>query len=841
MGIKEFIQTELLLPRMQKNGVLVVYDRERRYRDLCLELATDKRRVIDAGESSIESRESALAALRNLGEDKTGQEGLIVYVPAKKPENDLQRQVVPFALYEACGAVFPSNDDGDEYLGICLKAKPDHATEIRKLFADNPSPSFAMIDAIGGGLKWPQLRATLKAESARDILLALLVPTEGQVKALKENVSWVQEARDLLRATLGLGLKTRSMNWSPISEELWRFLLFSEFVFDLPGDLPAALADVPRAPAEARVLVDYLCEQLRGHERTRSLYIEKAEEVEAELNLKDACRSIEDLGEKDTFPFEERTFLRRAIDGMNKDDLDLTRRLLDRHRNSIWRNKGESQAQWDLIQTALNLIEACDQGESLLAENSRTQAALLDYYTGSLREVDRLQREFEQAAGDLLDPHSLMDDVKGQARAAYRRLVEKVQTVFVKHLEASGWPPAGRLANAEVYDRFVGERLKDRGRKVAFFMIDALRYELGVALEKLLVEDGAVELHTAYAQLPTITMVGMASLLPEAKTELILDNVNDDLVPKLGNVTLGNITQRIDFLRKRLGDRFAKVTLSDVMRGKIKIPSTADLLVICSTEIDSHLESNPESTLGIILKTLNMIRVALHKLRGLGFNEAVIATDHGFFLNAQAEAGDVCKKPAGKWINVHDRLLLGDGESDNNCLVMAAERLGIRGAFSRCAVPRSMAPFRDGHLYFHGGASLAEAVVPVLVVRLEPAAAPEKKKPQVELSYKGGAKKITTRLPVVEIALFVEDLFATELEILLEAQDAKGDVVGEPRPGGDVNAATRTIVLKANQPTPTPVVLKMLPDFEGKFTVKALDPKTLTAYGSLDLITDYTV
>gem|GEM_PF-5381932 len=29
--------------------------------------------------------------------------------------------------------------------------------------------------------------------------------------------------------------------------------------------------------------------------------------------------------------------------------------------------------------------------------------------------------------------------------------------------------------------------------------------------------------------------------------------------------------------------------------------------------------------------------------------EAVIVTDHGFFLNAQAEAGDVCVKPQGKW------------------------------------------------------------------------------------------------------------------------------------------------------------------------------------------------
>jgi hypothetical protein len=33
----------------------------------------------------------------------------------------------------------------------------------------------------------------------------------------------------------------------------------------------------------------------------------------------------------------------------------------------------------------------------------------------------------------------------------------------------------------------------------------------------------------------------------------------------------------------------------------------------------------------------------------------------------------------------------------------------------------------------------------------------------------------------------------------------------------------------------------MDPDFEGKFTVKALNPTTLGSYGSLSLETDYTV
>ena len=146
--------------------------------------------------------------------------------------------------------------------------------------------------------------------------------------------------------------------------------------------------------------------------------------------------------------------------------------------------KGESQAQWELVRAGLSLIEACDDYERQLPEHARSQADLLDFYLGSLREADRLQREFEQAVGDFLDPHGLMHEVIDQARARYRRLAEKVQAVFVKHLETTGWPPPGRLANADVFDRLVADRLKESGRRVAYLMVDALRYELGVALGK---------------------------------------------------------------------------------------------------------------------------------------------------------------------------------------------------------------------------------------------------------------------------------------------------------------------------------------------------------------------
>lgn len=841
MTIATFIQTAILLPRLRQHGVLVVYDPDRRYRELCLELAGERRLVVDASESSIESRAAALAALQALGRPNAALEGLLVYVPAPRPLSDEARQRDPFSLYAACGAVFPDGD-GDEYLSLCLRAKPDHATELRRIFGEDPNPGFDVIDAVGGGAGWPTLQALLRVESARDILFALLAPTGAQTRALKDHEAWVAEAKALLQSALGLQLLTRSKRWDAVAGELWRFLLFSEFAFDLSAALPAALADVPRAASPARPLVEDLCDRLRNDLRTQPLYIERAEIIQQELDLPARCGALRDLGVRDTFPFEERTFFAQTVAAVHGADLDAARRVLERRRGSIWISRGESQAQWQVVQAAVDLIQACDDRARELPGHAGSQDALLDYYLASLHGVDRLQREFEAAAGDFLDTAGDLALMVGQARQTYRHLAEQVQDVFIRHLERSGWPPAGRLANADVFDKLVAPKLGQSGHRVALLLIDALRYELGLALQAHLAGEGQVEVEAAFAQLPTVTPVGMASLLPGAGQSLRLLRRNDQLVPALGEQPLLNVAQRMAVLRQRYGQRFAEAPLKDFLGAGFTVPGAVDLLVLRSNEMDEHFEHNPETAPSLIRHTFQQVRRALLKLRGLGFQDVLIITDHGFLLNPAIGAGDACARPPGNWIAVHDRLLLGDGQADTFSFALGAQTLGIRGEFNQAAGPRALVAYQAGVTYLHGGASLQEAVTPVITVRLggaEPATV--WRPPSVTLSYKQGAKRITTRLPVVDLTVGLGELGSTvaPLEVLLEAQDRQGNVVGEARPGGPVNPATMTVTLAPGQTTR--VALKMQIDFEGKFSVKALDPTTLALLSKLDLETDYTV
>ncbi|HZK55559.1 MAG TPA: PglZ domain-containing protein [Desulfosporosinus sp.] len=836
-SIQEFIKQQVILLRLNKNGVLTVYDPELRYRELCMDLNSQEVRVIDTSESSILSRELAIKTLSELGSAQL--KGMIVYVPARRPVNDEEKQQGPFALYGACGSVFPDGD-GDDYLSICLRARPDCGTQIRQVFSENPSPTFAVIDAVGGGQGWPALQSLLKVESARDILLALLVPSKEQQNALKEQEGWVAEAKELFRTSLDLKLLTKGKTWSTIADELWRFILFSEFVFDLPETLPESLNNVPRALSEARRLVEYLCDNLRSDRRTQNEYISRATTIEQDLALDSHCAGAKDLGRRDTFPFEDLWFLERAIESLKKDDHDAVRKILQGRESSVWSSIGESQVQWGLVMAVLELVEACADYERQLPDYTKSMTELIDFYVASLREMDRIHREFEQAAGDYLETRTNLYQLVDLGRIHYRRLSEKAHDIFIRHFEQSGWPVAGKLSNSEVFDRFIAPRLTEKGHRVAFFMVDALRYELGVALEKQLSEDGKVELYPALAQLPSITKVGMASLLPRAGDALILKRKQDGtVIPSLDDLPLGNVNQRMDIFRNQYGQRFLDMTLNNFLNRRIKIDHDVDLLVLRSVEIDNQFESNPETAPGLIQDMLKRIRVAVHRLQEMGFHEIVIATDHGFVLNLLVQAGDAISKPPGDWINEHDRLLLGQGAGDIANFVMPAQMAGIRGDIPQIAGPRGLVPYRSGMVYFHGGVSLQELILPVIVVRLE-VEKQDFRNPNVTVSYKNGSKRITTRLPVIDIILQDVGLFDknVDLEILLEA-DSKGNVVGEAKSGGRVNPAIGTITLKPGEHIQ--VTMKMQADYEGKFAIKALNPTTLTAYCKIDLETDYVV
>ena len=113
----------------------------------------------------------------------------------------------------------------------------------------------------------------------------------------------------------------------------------------------------------------------------------------------------------------------------------------------------------------------------------------MDFYVARGHLLDTLHREFEQAVGDAYGDLDCLESLVEHARDSYRKFAEEVQERFVSAVQSEGWPLSGRTRNTEVFDKFVAPALKERKRRVAFFMVDALRYELGVVLESKLKDD----------------------------------------------------------------------------------------------------------------------------------------------------------------------------------------------------------------------------------------------------------------------------------------------------------------------------------------------------------------
>ena len=221
--LADFIVKKIIDTRLDKHGALVAYDPDNRYKDICLGIESETTIVVDASPSSIEGRKRALNALCAISDPVGKAKRLLVYVPRKRPTSEEERQIDPFANIAAAGNSFPEGD-GDEYLSLCLRFKPDHSEEIHRVFASDPNPPMSVIDVIGKTAGWPLLSHALGTGNTPDILLALLHPTEAQKAALSASDAWADEAIQVLAKTLGMKWTVSSIGRrSPANDaQRWR-------------------------------------------------------------------------------------------------------------------------------------------------------------------------------------------------------------------------------------------------------------------------------------------------------------------------------------------------------------------------------------------------------------------------------------------------------------------------------------------------------------------------------------------------------------------------------------------------------------------------------------------
>jgi hypothetical protein len=386
------------------------------------------------------------------------------------------------------------------------------------------------------------------------------------------------------------------------------------------------------------------------------------------------------------------------------------------------------------------------------------------------------------------------------------------------------------MRQTEVFDRLVAPPLEQR-KRVAFFLGDALRFEMGRDLGEALGDVGEVETTPVTSVLPTITSYGMAALMPGADGALSLVESGGDLVPAIGTRLLKESPDRMKLLRERYGDRFADITLGEILSTSVeklgKKIGNAELLVVRTQDIDALGESlNLYLARKLMSEMLGDMRRAAGRLAALGYQHLVFAADHGHVLLPEVPPGDVVAAPPGSWLKSKRRCRLGSGlGATPGTVVLRAANVGIQGTPEEICVPVGFKVFSAGEGYFHEGVSLQECVVPAVVVRVRTTSTGQGKQ-EVIIRYR--SDQFTSRVIGLKLQYVSGGLFEEPVRVKVQAHGGTAPnarVVGDAADCDARDESTHEVTLKPGVETPVPVLIE--PSFSGPFVdIRVTDPVT---------------
>jgi hypothetical protein len=419
----------------------------------------------------------------------------------------------------------------------------------------------------------------------------------------------------------------------------------------------------------------------------------------------------------DTFRFEEAALLERCGELVRAGEYERVITLADALAGSFWlAHFLDRRAQWEAVRLAAELGAGADKVADALKKPPRDVGDWIDHYATSWHRLDRAQRHLEAWLPNLDDDPD--EQAVAAVRNRYDEVLARLAQGFVATLEAASWSFNGRLRQTSIYDTVVAPL---PGR-VAYFLVDAMRYEMGVELAERLEPYAEVSLRPAVGVLPSITKTGMAALMPGAATSYDVVESGGKLVARVDGTDLGDRAARTNRI-KALVPASVDLELSEVhsltkTRLQKKI-GNAMLVVVRSQEIDFFGESGFQARAVMDTVIENLVR-AVRKLASLGVERAVISSDHGHIYAADdREEAMRIDSPGGAQVELHRRCWIGrGGATPPACVRVPARALGNDTDLD-FVFPRGAGVFRAGGdlAFHHGGPSLQELVVPVITVR----------------------------------------------------------------------------------------------------------------------------
>jgi hypothetical protein len=530
---------------------------------------------------------------------------------------------------------------------------------------------------------------------------------------------------DRVWSEMGLDLPTDE----PLAtaERLAAGLLFSELTVRSSGlgaqEFQALLPSTRKRPLWAK-----LTDRWRENRRLQKSFLKWSQALESKYAVRDKLAGLEPLADVMSF---------RAVDEVLLDEVcarieaggpqalveqgAVIEALAEKRGRAIWAEAGQATA-WQAVASATRLIRRCREATSQL--DGMTSAPVTEHlaaYTADTGwwQLDALYRELAGAVKRVDDRITCL--FVEPATAAYGEWLRKLGVRFAESVSREGrWPPVGVSGQSEFWERLVGQL----DEPVAVLLIDALRYDLAVDLAGRLNRQGYhVRSEPMLTDLPSITEIGMAALLPRGSTALHVAVEDSQLRVSLGErVPMNNRAGRIKWLQRVLGADVAVFDLAELLCQSQEVLQTTiaekKWFVITGREIDRQGTFLPDVTLTRFDELVGRVADGVNKLHQAGIRRVVIGADHGFLLLPRGISPDLIDgPPAAPDVIRHRRYVIGKPAAVPGLLSFPLEALGLQGD-GRAAFPRGLTCLRvQGELgsFLHGGLTLQETAVAALV------------------------------------------------------------------------------------------------------------------------------
>ncbi|WP_372716079.1 BREX-6 system phosphatase PglZ [Novipirellula sp.] len=579
---------------------------------------------------------------------------------------------------------------------------------------------------------------TLSPESLLDDLLSA-TPMPDSVADRVDDGTDLKPVWNRLGATLGLPEEWRSdllresqrneteIGAKDIAFTAAAWAMAVEYVDDLDRDpVDPKLAGA----AGLSTALKQACRSVASHLRGKHVkfYLRTANETENFLEVEKQSATAEDLGQVDTFEFEEQEIFNGTLAAINEKKWDLAQTWANRRLDgrSFWLQEDpQRESSWRLLLSAAVLGAAIEKaGPSLGEFHSLTDA--IEIYIANGAAVDRAHRQMEQQRRSLLFPSlPRYYDVRqplDAMRSLWRDWADAWAIEFNQFCQSYGFLPDPEYRQRDFFDDIVVPLCKN-GDAVAVFAVDAFRFEMATELmdEFESAKATTVHLNGRLAELPTVTSVGMNALAPVNHKGKMTPDVKNGSVRSFhsGQFQVKDPASRKRAMHEKVGGRTCPMlTLQEIsgldkkqLRRKI---AGAKLIYVHSQEIDDAGEKD----LGAVVfdYAMQSIRAAWQLLREAGVKQFVLTADHGFLLrDGLSEV-----QSHGRKVDPRRRHVLRPPSADHEGEArVPLSDLGYEGCDQHLFFPMGTAAFDIGNKslnYLHGGNSLQERLIPVVTI-----------------------------------------------------------------------------------------------------------------------------